>query len=392
MGLVGVARLALPILVGLFGFFTPFTIAGAQISLALACVALVADPQARAHSAALIRRHPIMRPLLAWCIVSVLAAVFAIDVAPSVEKLKKLALLPLILLGALPSVRARLRPILGALIASAAIVSAWGLVTFVRAGGGLDARLAGIHGFYMTVAGILMVVAILCLAELACALKDPHPRRITFLAVSGALVLVALLATYTRGSWIGFGAGALWLFRRRWAVLVGLFIAASLFFALGPPDARDRLFSVVNPAHPRNVERVLIWRHGLGLLKERPLTGLGLVIPNDRMQGELVTKDGTYHVHSHMHDAYLQVAVSMGWPALLVFLWLLVGLFRLGRAAPRGGIRNLWEEGLVAAYPATVIALAVNGLFEWNFGDSEILGLLWLLTGCVLGIATGSGD
>jgi hypothetical protein len=49
----------------------------------------------------------------------------------------------------------------------------------------------------------------------------------------------------------------------------------------------------------------------------------------------------------------------------------------------------LWEEGLVNAYPAIVMALAVNGLFEWNFGDSEILGLLWMLTGGVLGIATG---
>jgi O-antigen ligase len=175
-------------------------------------------------------------------------------------------------------------------------------------------------------------------------------------------------------------------------VLVGILFAASLFFALGPPDARDRLYSVVNPNHPRNVERVLIWEHGMQLVKERPLTGLGLVIPADRMQGDLVTKDGTFHVHSHMHDAYLQVAVSMGLPALLVFLWLIYELFRLGREAPRGGIRNLWEEGLVAAYPAAVIALAANGLFEWNFGDSEILGLLWLLTGCVLGIATRSGD
>jgi hypothetical protein len=79
----------------------------------------------------------------------------------------------------------------------------------------------------------------------------------------------------------------------------------------------------------------------------------------------------------------------MGLPALAVFLWLLVSLFRLGLAAPRGGLHNLWEEGLVAAYPAIVIALAVNGLFEWNFGDSEILGLLWMLSGGVLGVALG---
>jgi hypothetical protein len=144
---------------------------------------------------------------------------------------------------------ARLRPILGTLIASTAIVSVWGLATYIAAGGGLDARLRGIHGFYMTVAGILMVVAILCLAEFVYALKDPHPRRVLFLSLCGALIFTALLATYTRGSWVGLAAGTLWLFRRRWAALLGLVIAASLFFALGPPDARDRLVSVVNPHH-----------------------------------------------------------------------------------------------------------------------------------------------
>ena len=27
--------------------------------------------------------------------------------------------------------------------------------------------------------------------------------------------------------------------------------------------------------------------------------------------------------------------------------------------------------------------------FEWNFGDSEVLGLFYFVSGCVLGIETG---
>jgi O-antigen ligase len=389
MSPAGAARVALPLLVGLFGFFTPFSIAGAHLSLAFACVALVLEPEARQRVVLLVRTNPLVRPVAAWCVVSILAALFALDAGASIGKLRKLALLPLLFLAAVPAVRARLRIILGALIASAVIVSAWGLVQHVLAGGGLEARLRGISGFYMTVAGILMIVGLLAVSELVAALKDPHPRRVAFLAGSVVLLFVALLATYTRGSWIGFAAGALWLLRRHWALLGGIAVAAGLFFALGPPDARDRLASVVDPSHPRNVERVLIWRHGLDLVKERPLTGLGLVIPKDHMAREIQTSQGAFRVHSHMHNAYLQVAVSMGIPALLVFLWLLIALFQLGVSAPRGGISNLWEEGLVNAYPAIVLALAVNGLFEWNFGDSEILGLLWMLTGGVLGIATG---
>ena len=95
-------------------------------------------------------------------------------------------------------------------------------------------------------------------------------------------------------------------------------------------------------------------------------------------------------MHSHMHNTYLQIAVTMGIPALLVFLWFLVELFRMAGRATRHAFRNLWEEGLVVAYPAVLLALLANGLFEWNFGDSEVLGLFYLLTGCVLGVETGT--
>ena len=48
---------------------------------------------------------------------------------------------------------------------------ALGLVQFLAAGGGLDARLRGISGFYMTVGGILMMLGLLNVSEMLAALK-----------------------------------------------------------------------------------------------------------------------------------------------------------------------------------------------------------------------------
>jgi O-antigen ligase len=138
------------------------------------------------------------------------------------------------------------------------------------------------------------------------------------------------------------------------------------------------------------VERIFIWEQAWELLKVDPWTGVGLQVPAELMTAEKVVPGGVVRFHSHMHNAYLQIAVSMGVPALAVFGWLVAALFRTGVRAPRGGLRNLWEEGLVAAYPAVLVALLVNGLVEWNFGDSEILGLFWLLTGLVVGIESGA--
>ncbi len=392
MGASRFALAALAVLFGLFGFFTPLSIAGAHTSLALAVVLLLLHPESRSRTVDFFRSHPLSAPLIAWCLVSILAVVFAMDRGESVVKLKKLALIPLLPLGALPVVRKSLRPILGVLIASTAIIAAWGLIAHFRAGGGLEERVRGISGHYMTIAGILMVVSIVILGELLAALKDPHPRRILFLSGSGLLTVAALLGTYTRGSWIGFAFGTLFLLRKRRLALGLLAVGAVLVYALGPPSGRDRFHSMFDPSHTHNVERIETWKYGARLVLQRPLTGAGLVIPRHLMEeGTFVTDAGVTLVpHSHMHMAYLQIAVAMGIPGLAVFLWLVIGLFRLGRRAARAPLRNLWEEGLVGAFPAALVALLVNGLFEWNFGDSEVLGLLYFLVGGVLGIERGS--
>ena len=385
----GFASRAIPLLVGLFAFCTPFSIAGAHSGLGAAAFVLLLSPDGRRRSAELVR-HPLALPIGAWCLVSVLAVVFAVHPDQSFSKLKKLLLISLLPLGTLPAVRRAVRPILMALIASTAIVALWGLVAFFLAGGGLDARIRGISGFYMTVAGILMLVGLVTLSELVAALRDPNPRRLAFLIAAEVAILAALLGTYTRGSWIGFAVGAAWLFRKRRVALLSVAVAAVLAVVLGPADLRDRAVGLFLPDHPRNVERVVIWEHGLGLIAEKPFTGYGLVIPKEIMDHEVETPYGVARVHSHMHNIYLQIAVSMGIPALLVFGWLIIALFRMARRAERAVVWNLWEQGLVAALPACLIAMLANGFFEWNFGDSEILGLFYLLVGLTLGVEKGT--
>jgi O-antigen ligase len=180
--------------------------------------------------------------------------------------------------------------------------------------------------------------------------------------------------------------------RKRRFALGLLLVGGVLVYGLGPESGRDRVHSMFDPGHAHNVERIETWKYGGRLVLQRPLTGAGLVIPRHLMEeGTFVTDEGVTLVpHSHMHMAYLQIAVAMGIPGLAVFVWLVIGLFRLSRGAARAPLRNLWEEGLVAAFPAVLVALLVNGLFEWNFGDSEVLGLLYFLVGGVLGIERGS--
>jgi putative inorganic carbon (HCO3(-)) transporter len=114
---------------------------------------------------------------------------------------------------------------------------------------------------------------------------------------------------------------------------------------------------------------------GERMIRAHPLAGVG---PNmvQRLYVEyrgsdpLAGPDGVVHINPHLHNDFLQIAAERGLPALALWLWFVVAL-----------LRDLWtrfkagQRELAATALATVIALLTAGLFEYNFGDSEVLML-----------------
>ena len=83
----------------------------------------------------------------------------------------------------------------------------------------------------------------------------------------------------------------------------------------------------------------------------------------------------------HLHNNLLQIAAERGLPGLVFFLWWVGGRVR-GRAA-RGAARAAAGRGpgwAAAGALAALAAVIVAGLFEYNFGDSEVLMFFLLLT------------
>ena len=80
-------------------------------------------------------------------------------------------------------------------------------------------------------------------------------------------------------------------------------------------------------------------------------------------------------INPHLHNVPLQIAAERGLPALAVWLWFIVAV-----------ILDLWSRFsrsdnrfLPAAAIACTTALLVAGLFEYNFGDSEVLMLFLIV-------------
>jgi O-antigen ligase len=87
-------------------------------------------------------------------------------------------------------------------------------------------------------------------------------------------------------------------------------------------------------------------------------------------------------MYQHMHNNFLQIAAEIGIPGVLIWLWLMIRFawdallcyrYANGRSFPAG--EGLRREALTAACTALAAwgALMIAGMFEYNFGDSEVL-------------------
>jgi O-antigen ligase len=141
-------------------------------------------------------------------------------------------------------------------------------------------------------------------------------------------------------------------------------------YLVAPAPIRDRIRSTTDLSDPTNRDRIAMARAGARMVRDSPVFGLGpeMVKPYYPLYRD---PDAPRWSVPHLHNNVIQIAASNGLFAAAAYL-LLVGLL-LARAAAlvrRGDGPDraaLWAGALLAGS-----ALTVAGLFEYNFGDTEV--------------------
>jgi O-antigen ligase len=252
----------------------------------------------------------------------------------------------------------------------------------LRAAGLLAAALVAVTALQaadlFAVEGERLFVAALAAAAATLAVhRGPWPGRDTgtLLALSALpLCAWALLLSRTRNAWLGAVAGLGVLALLRAPRLLWLFPAAAAVLLLArPATVMDRL--TITDASSR--DRYFMWQAGVDMVREKPVFGQGprmveQVYPGYRWAGapNLATP--------HLHNNALQIAAERGLPCLAWWLWWVAAAiadawteFRRGAA----GVR--WPAAATLGVLAAVLAA---GMFEYNFGDSEILMFMLMVT------------
>jgi O-antigen ligase len=197
---------------------------------------------------------------------------------------------------------------------------------------------------------------------------------------------LAILATQTRGVWLSFAGSvpALIFFssskRVRRACLC-LILAGGLGFvtALSFEDTNTSFFARLEERSPVEF-RVVMYRTGVEMFLEKPLTGWGL----GDLQPELAKRVHDFHQSAFFfHNTYLEIAVQHGLLGLGLYFWIVVDLFRLGRKRQAQAVsvegtfldvqfRSVWPL-LVAVYLFNSFFVVMNYQF--------VNGLLFTIAG-----------
>jgi O-antigen ligase len=407
------------------------SIFAAQVFLALAAAVYLVRLVRRE---APLQRLPLDGPILAFSVWTLLSAAFSPDPLLSHESAKKLVLFALLYLSvdSLREARARDRVLDAALLGGVVLAAGAVLQYYFLGFDTVDNRPRSFLGHYMTASGLVMAVMVLSAARLFFGGRPPsRPSRqdLRGLAVLGAAAALlcalqaadvfaleaerlfvaglaaaavgmaasrggwpdertgatlallaiplcawALVLSRTRNAWLGAVVGLALVAAMRAPRLLWAFPAAAVLVLLArPATVMDRL--TVTDASSR--DRYFMWQAGIDMIREKPVFGQGprmveRTYPSYRWPG------APNALQPHLHNNALQIAAERGLPCLAWWLWwVAAAIGDAWRESARGRSPARWGA---AGALAVLCAVMAAGLFEYNFGDSEILMFTLIVT------------
>jgi len=363
-----------------FAASTSTTVVGQEIGLGLMFVGWLILLMKRAVPD--IRSVSLEIPIIAVAIAWTLSTIFAAEPEPSLINMKKLFLIPIIYgFSWLVENQKSLKTIVIVMALAALAVSIYGIVNYATGSNLAETyRVRATMGSTVTLAGVLLLVFSVSLS--LALLGNSGRERILFLVVT-SVSFVCLILTYTRGAWLGGIMAMVVIFllsrgRRKAALIAGIVLLAVA--PSGSGHVRDRVESTAQVQEMSIRGRFSMWLSATEVAEDHPLFGVGLMdlgkIYDQYLRPDFGFKSG------HMHSDYFQVLASTGLVGLAAFLWFL-------RSICRVFLRNLLifegREGFLVAICVGSLAgfcgFVTAGIFEWNFGDAEVVSTLYCLLG-----------
>ncbi len=260
---------------------------------------------------------------------------------------------------------------------------------------GRDRRAIGFFNHWTTYSESLQL-----LGSLVFGLFVALPRKRSKWALILLLVLVtisgALMLTVVRASWLSFliSAALIAVLGLRWRTLIVIGACALPLVLAGTFILHQKRIVGFFDSHDDSIRwRQTVQREGFHLLVSNPrhmLVGVGMDSIKAHWRAWGLFDNGRLPM-GHMHSDYLQIALERGVPTLLAWLILLAlyarMLWRLLRQLPK---ENWIERGVALGALGGLVGFMISGVVHYNWGDSEVVMIFYLIMGLSLFIERAS--
>ena len=182
-----------------------------------------------------------------------------------------------------------------------------------------------------------------------------------------------MLLTFTRNAYVGLVA-ALLLYRRRRAV-PGLLLGSSprswRSSSAPPARIRERIRSIADLSDSTNRDRIAMAHAGARMVARQPGLRPRARTWSRRTTRSIATPDALHWNVPHLHNNVVQIAAANGLFAAAAYLAIVAHVPR-ARDCASCAAGTARARGDLVGRPARRNGAHVAGLFEYNFGDTEV--------------------
>lgn len=217
-------------------------------------------------------------------------------------------------------------------------------------------------------------------------------RRKRLRGVPALMLLIALplaiVATKTRAVWLSFALSILVLLffspSRRLRRLCFCFVIAGIVGLAAVVTLADHNTSLGDRLEERGpvMFRMAIYQAGWEMFLQKPFTGWGAA----DMQTELSKRISDFHQDQFFfHNTYLEILVQYGLVGLLLYLWVIIDLFKLGRKQNRATLHrysSFLDPQFRQLWPVLLGVYLLNGSFvvmNYQFVNGSMFTVAGLL-------------
>ncbi len=383
----------------IFAIACNFSISLSQIGLGLALIGTIVLLKNKEYTT---RPTPIDLSFACFAFAGFLSLFNAAETLKAIIEMKKFLIIFVFYITFwIPYSEAFQKKILGIYLSFATIISAAGIAKLYLVDVNLD-RAYGFFSLPITFGECQAMALLLAISWLCTPNKSKNETAGILLSIT--LILSALILSFTRGAWLGFGFGFLTLlvrFPRKLlmiAVFIGIFVG---LLAANDSQVRERFQSMSikknlqtfqrrvdakyeTDGFESNFRRLRNWQIGFDIFNSMPVFGAGMnnVKYWYKKRATEFERNNSF-IFGHQHNNFMQLMVMTGLLGLTCFFWFLLSLARLLIAAPNY-IESDWQKNISKGAIAVLFCFIATGLTEYSWGDEEVAMLAFFLMGIMI--------